>query len=333
MRARGTGYLLETPFKEGSEVKKGDLLFVIDPRPYQAELDKAQALLAASEARLKRAEGDFQRAKGLHDANPPVIGAGELNRIATEREEAQAGVRAARAGLDIARLNLDFTRVTSPLDGRIGRRLIDPGNLVKADETLLARIVSDDPLYAYFDMDEKTLLGLRKATNEGKPSMPRDGSLPVLMGLSGEEGYPHKGTLNFVSNQVNPAGTLTLRAVFANPRPAGGERLLTPGMFARLRLPLGSPHKALLVPDAAIGTDEGLKYVYVIDADNKVQYRRVTTGSLQAGGLRVIAEGLHPDDRVAVGKLKDLRPRMEVQPVMVVVPAETPGKPPEQGKK
>ena len=166
-------------------------------------------------------------------------------------------------------------------------------------------------MYVFFDMDEPTLLRTRKAVNAGKIKLPEKGTkMPVLMGLQGEEGFPHEGTINFVNNQVNPTtGSILVRGVFANPLPKGGHRLLSPGMFVRVRLPIGQPHPALLVIDRAIGSDQGHKYVYVLDAENKVQYRRVTTGPLQDDGLRVIEQGLKPDDWVIVGGLQQVRLR------------------------
>ncbi len=212
--------------------------------------------------------------------------------------------------MEIYTLQHDFTRVTSPIDGQISRYYLTLGNLVNQDPTLLTTVVSVDPMYAYFEMDEPTLLRTRKAINEGKIKLPADHSLPVLMGLQGEEGFPHKGVINFVNNQFNPTtGSILVRGVFPNPRPERGERLLSPGMFVRIRLPIGLPHPALLVVDRSIGSDQGMKFVYVLDADNKVQYRRVTTGALQDDGLRVIEQGLEPDDWVVVGGLQQVRPR------------------------
>jgi multidrug efflux system membrane fusion protein len=327
LRARVSGYITRVLFKDGAEVKRGDALFEIDPRPYQAELEKAQALLAAAEARLKRVEGDAKRARALLDSK--VVGPQELEKIAAEREEAVAGVRVARAGLELARLNLDFTRVISPIDGRIGRRLLDPGNLVKADETALARVVSEDPMYTYFDMDERALLQIRGAVSGGRLKQPLDRAVPALVQLAGEEGYPHRGAIDFVNNQVNPAtGAISVRAVLPNPRLAGGMRLLSPGMFARIRLATSDPHRALLVPDRAVQLEPGKKYVFVVDAEGKVQRRRVTAGQLQDGGLRVIDEGLKPEDRVAVGGFDRLRPGLTVRPKDVAVPEEKPGKEP-----
>ena len=170
---------------------------------------------------------------------------------------------------------------------------------------MLTTVVSVDPMYVYFEMDEPTLLRTRKAVNEGKIKMLDKGmKLPVFMRLQGEEGFPHQGTINFVNNQVNPTtGSILVRGVFPNPLPKGGRRLLSPGMFVRIRLPIGQPHPALLVADRAVGSDQGLKFVYVVDAENKAQYRRVTSGASQDDGMRVIDEGLKPDDWVRLRRI------------------------------
>jgi len=205
--------------------------------------------------------------------------------------------------------------VTSPIDGRVSRYYLTLGNLVNQDQTLLTTVVSQDPMYVYFDTDEPTLLRVRRAVSEGRIKPAEDGKNPVLMGLQDEEGFPHKGTIDFVNNQVNPTtGSITVRGVFPNPKLPGGVRLLSPGMFVRVRLPIGPKHPALLVIDRAIGSDQGLKYVYVVDKENKIQYRRIKIVPLQDNGLRVITEGLKPTDRVVGGGLQQVRPRMEVRP-------------------
>jgi multidrug efflux system membrane fusion protein len=319
VRARVSGYLVKVHFKEGSEVQQGELLFEVDPRPYQAELDQAQAALALSEARLRRLAAELQRAKQL--AAGKAISQEELDKIAADHAEAEAAVRVPKAAVAAAQLKLSFTRVAAPCSGVIGRSLLSPGSLVKADETALAQIVTLDPMYVYFDVEEATLLRIRQGINAGKVK-PADPALPVWLGLVGEPGYPHQGTVDFVDNQVNPqTGTIKFRAVFANPRPPAGVRLMAPGMFARVRLPLGAPYAALLVTDRAIGSDQGQKYVYVVDADGKVQSRPVTTGALQADGLRVIATGLKAGDSVVVEGLTKLRPGMVVSPKVVPMPA------------
>jgi membrane fusion protein, multidrug efflux system len=230
-------------------------------------------------------------------------------------EEAQAQMKAYQASLEVYRLNLTFCSVLSPIDGRVSRYYVTLGNLVNQDQTLLTTVVSQDPMYAYFDTDEPTLLRIRRAIAAGRIKLAEKGENPVSMGLQDEEGFPHEGTIDFVNNQVNPTtGSITMRGVFPNPKLPGGVRLLSPGMFVRIRLPIGPPHQALLIIDRAVGSDQGMKYVYVVDGENKAQYRRVTTGMLQDNGLRVIAEGLKPDDRVVIGGLQQVRPRMEVRP-------------------
>ncbi len=325
IRARVTGFLTKIGFKEGSEVKKDALLFEIDPRPYQAQYDQAKSQVALNEAQRKLAEANYARLAALAKGS---VSQQELDQSKATLDEAAAQVKAAEASLEVYRLNLDFTKVTSPIDGQVGRAYYTLGNLVMQDQTLLTTVVSTDPMYGYFDMDERTILRIRAAINEGKIRPRQNGAeLPVLMGLEGEDGYPHRGSLDFVNNVINPStGTVAIRGVFPNPRPANGRRLLSPGMFVRIRLPIGQPHPALLVVDRAVGSDQGLKYVYVIDQDRKVQYRRVKTGSLQDDGLRVIEDGLKPDDWVVVGGLQQLRPRMEVDTEQVAMP--TPGAPP-----
>jgi multidrug efflux system membrane fusion protein len=314
IRPRVTGYLTESPFKEGTEVKKGDVLFQIDPRPYQAQLDQAQAQVALNQASLKLAQATLERVR-------PLVGTGAASRQELDEDvaavnEAEARIKASQAAVEVYKLNLEFCRVTSPIDGVVSRFYYTVGNLVSQDQTLLTTVVSPDPMFAYFDMDEPTLLSIRRAINDGRIKVPSDrADIPILMGLQGEDGFPHKGNFNFINNVVNPStGTIAVRGVFANPKPANGSRLLSPGMFVRIRLPIGQAHPALLVIDRAVGSDQGLRFVYVVDSDNKVQYRRVTTGPLQDDGLRVIESGLEKGERVVTGALQQVRPRMEVSP-------------------
>ena len=224
--------------------------------------------------------------------------------------------------MEISRLNHEFTRIVSPIDGQISYYRKTLGNLVNQNQTRLTTIVSVDPMYVHFEMDEPTLLRYRRAVNEGKLQVPKDRTkVPVLMGLQGEDGFPHQGTINFVNNQVNPTtGSILVRGVFANPKSKGGHRLLSPGLFVRIRLPIGVPHRALLVIDRAVASDQGRKYVYVLDAENRVQSRRITTGALQDDGLRVIEEGLKPDDWVVSGGILQARPRREIRPERVPMP-------------
>ncbi len=320
VQARVTGYLVQMPFKEGAEVKKDDLLFEIDPRPYRAQLDQAQAQVHLYEAQLKLAIANYARGKELAKT-PGAISQQDLDAYQAQEEEASAALKAAKASLEVYDLNLAFTQVASPIDGQVSRYYLTLGNLVNQDQTLLTTVVSLDPMYAYFDMEESTLLRIKRRINEGTIKLFTENEVPVFMGLQGEDGYPHQGTINFVNNQVNPAtGSILVRGVFPNPKSTEGIRLLSPGMFVRIRLPIGQAHPALLVIDRAVASDQGLKYVYVMDAENKVQYRRVTIGMLQEDGLRVILDGLKADDWVVVGGLQQIRPRMEIKPQQIPMP-------------
>jgi multidrug efflux system membrane fusion protein len=335
VRPRVTGYLMKMPFKEGSEVKKGELLFEIDPRPYQAQLNQAQSQVVLNEAQLKLAKTNYAR-------DAPLVPSGavtprELDQERAAVEEAAARIEASKAALEIYKLNLAFTKVMSPIDGQISRYYLTVGNLVNQDQTLLTTVVSLEPIYVYFDMDEPTLLRLRKAYSAGVIKASADGKFLVLMGLQGEDGFPHQGTIDFVNNQVNPAtGSISLRGVFPNPKPKVGVRLLSPGMFVRVRFPIGQPHQALLVFDRAIGSDQGLKFVYVLGADNTLQYRRVSTGALQEDGLRVITDGLKQDESVLVGGLPQVRANLKIQPEPRAMPTlgqTQPTTPPDQPSK
>ncbi len=324
VRPRVTGYLVQILFKEGSDVKKGDLLFQIDPRPYKAQLDQAVGQVQLNQASLTLARTTYARDQAIVKTTPGAVSQQQLDQDKAAVDEAEARVKASQASTEVYKLNLEFTKVTSPIDGRISRYYLTVGNLVNQDQTLLTTVVSLDPMYVYFDMDEPTLLRIRKARNAGQIKVAPGVQFPVLLGLQGEDGFPHQGTVNFINNQVNPAtGSITLRGVFPNPQPEGGTRLLSPGMFVRVRLPIGQPHPALLVIDRAIGSDQGLKFVYIVDAQHQVQYRRVTTGALQEDGLRVITDGLSADDLILVGGLPQVRPHMQIQPEVTAMPTLT----------
>jgi membrane fusion protein, multidrug efflux system len=317
---RVTGYLVKMPFKEGSLVKKDELLFEVDPRPYKAQLDQAEGQVKLYQAQLTLAKAtlgrDIEVAK-----TPGAISPQQLDQDRASVAQAEASVEAAQASLEVFKLNLSFCSVTSPIDGMVARYFLTLGNLVNQDQTQLTTVVSLDPLYAYFDMDEPTLVMIRLAIGDGKIKIYPKGDIPVFMAVQGEQGYPHKGSINFLNNQVNPStGSIAVRGIFPNPDLKDGVRLLSPGMFVRVHLPIGEPHPALLVIDRAIGSDQGLKYVYVIDAQNKAAYRRVTTGPLQPDGLRVITEGLKPGEWVAVGALQQIRPNMQVKTEKIAMP-------------
>ncbi len=330
VRARVNGYLDKIEFKEGDEVKKDALLFQIDPRPYKAELDRTQGQIALQEANLKRREADLRRNEPLGVRG--VVSAQEMDQFRAARDEAAAAVTASKANSESSRLNLEFTDVKARIGGRIGRPLVTVGNLITADQTLLTTIVSVDPMYAYFDVDERTMLRVQKLIREGKVQSARESEYPVELGLANEDGnYPHKGTIDFVNNRVDAStGTLQVRGVFKNPPlnpKVPSSRLLTPGLFVGVRLPIGVPHKALLVSDRAVAADLGQKFLYVVDAADVVRKRLVTTGQMHRG-LRAVEGELKAGDRVVVSGLQRVRDGAEVKPELVPMPSAVAAKAP-----
>jgi RND family efflux transporter MFP subunit len=317
LRARVSGYLDKVNFKEGALVKKGDVLFEIDPRTYQAVLRNAEGNLAAAEARTQRLDADLARARRL-------IGTGAMSRedydkIYGDRGEAAASRAALKAAVERAQLDLGFTKVTAPVSGRIRSYYVTVGNLVSAGDqtpgTLLTTIVSVDPMYAYFDVDERTVLRVKQLIREGKLGTPDHVEIPVWLGLANEDGFPHRGAINFTDNQVKSGtGTLRVRGVFPNK-----DEALSPGYFARVRVPIGSPHRALLVSERALDTDQGQKVVYVVDQDNRVISRPVRLGALH-DGLREITDGLKSGNRVIANGLQQVRPGVTVEPNLVDMP-------------
>jgi RND family efflux transporter MFP subunit len=330
VRARVTGYLDKINYKEGSEVTKRAVLYEIDPRPYQAALKQAQAQVSLQEAQVKYQQAVYQRNVQLRSAGTAqAVSLEELQQSLAQRNTAEASLQAARASVETAQLNLDWTKVTSPIDGLIGRTLVTRGNLVVADQTLLTTIVSQDPMYAYFDVDEPTVLRVQELIREGKYKSAREpGSrVPVFLGLATESGYPHQGYIDFISNQVNATtGTLQIRGTFSNPKPPVGPRLLTPGLFVRIRVAVSAPYSALLVTQAAIGADQNLHYVYVLNAKNEVERLDVQLGAVQKNGLQVITSGLSADDRIVVNGTQHVQPGVAVNPRLVPMPASLPAK-------
>jgi membrane fusion protein, multidrug efflux system len=329
VRARVSGYLDKVNFNDGDEVEKGTLLFEIDARPYRAELDRAEATLRQGEARLTRLAADHRRADVLFKKG--AIGLEEFDRINGDFAEGQATIGVATAALDLAKLNLDFTRVTAPISGRLSRRMVDPGNLVRADDTPLTTIVSLDPMYVYFDIDERTLLKLRRLVAEGKIKPRQEAEVPVLVGLSDEKdedgvsSFPHRGTINFSDNKVDTStGTLRVRGVINNPKP----RILSPGLFVRIRLPIGTSNKSILIDEQAIGSQQTNKFIYVVRKEmdkgkmvDKVYSENIEVGTLVNAGkpeerkmLRVVKSGrVTENDLVVVGGLQRIRDRMAVK--------------------
>jgi RND family efflux transporter MFP subunit len=327
VRSRVTGYLDEVNFKDGDEVNEGVSLFEIDPRPYKIDLDRTEGSAAQTEARLERLEADHRRVVALF--NRGAVGREEFDRITGDYKEARASLNVARANRDMARLNIEFTKVRAPIGGLLSRRLADPGNLVQADVTTLTTIVSPDPMYLYFDIDERTVMKLRGLVREGKLRSREQGAVaPILAALAEEEGFPHKGVIDFSDNKVNPrTGTLRVRGVIENPVVKGKNfRLMSPGLFARVRMPLGESHRTLLVTERAIDTDQGQKILYVVDDKNKVDSRPVRLGAIH-DGLRAIEDGLKSGERVIVVGLQQVRPGAVVEPKLVDMPVSSPRRP------
>jgi len=310
IRPRVSGYIQRVTFTEGREVRKGEVLFQIDPRPYQAELARTQAELDRARSAAALAANDVRRADPLVKAQ--AISREEYDSRTSAEAQGGASVKAAEAAVETARLNLEWTRVRSPISGRVSNALVTPGNLVEAGQpaTLLTTVVSLDPMYVYFDSDEQTYLRYAGRARNNGPNW-RDGKLVVHLGLANEEGYPHEGRLDFVDNQIDPnTGTIRTRAVFSNK-----SRALTPGLFARVKLVGDHKRKALLVRDAAIGTDQDRKFVLVLGPGDSLVYRPVVAGRL-VDGLRIIDSGLQPNERVVVNGLMRVRPGMKVAPTL-----------------
>jgi multidrug efflux system membrane fusion protein len=321
---RVTGYLVSAPFREGAEVTAGDLLFEIDPKPYQAQYDQAASQVALYQAQVKEAQADYNRNKAVAQTAPGAVTQQDLDRYLAVLDESVAAVKAAQASLEIYKINLGYCKVVSPIDGMVSRYYLTVGNLVNQDQTQLTTVVSLDPMYVYFDLDETTLQRVRTAINEHRIERYQQGQLPFYVGLSGEDGFPHEGKINFVNNTVNAGtGSITVRGSIDNKRPEGGTRIMSPGMFVRVRLPIGKPHRALLVIDRALGFDQGVRYAFVVGKNNVIEQRRVTTGALQENGLRVIESGLTANDTVVVGGIQQVRPRMQIRPDLVTMPTLT----------
>jgi multidrug efflux system membrane fusion protein len=311
LRPRVSGYIERVAFDEGQEVRQGDLLFTIDPRRFKANLDRALADLdrARSEARLAQAQD--RRAQTLIDAK--AISREEFESRRASSAQGNAAVRAAEAAVAAARLELQYTQVRAPISGRVGRALVTRGNLAQADSTLLATVVSVDPVHVYFETDEQAYLHYKQLERDGRGGA----QSAVRIGLADEQGYPHEGRLDFVDNQVDPrTGTIRARAVVSNP-----DRRFTPGLFARVQLQGGTAQSAMLIDDKAVLTDQDRKYVYVLGPQNTAVRKDVVLGR-QVDGLRVVDGGLSANDRVIVhGVQKVFMPGMPVAPKPIVMGA------------
>ncbi len=307
IRAQVSGYLDTVHFKDGADVQAGDPLFDIDPRIYVATVDSAKASVSQAQALMDRLGRDFERMTRLRSSG--AASQEEIDRITGDRAEADGALAVAKAALKLAETNLGYTKINAKFAGRLSRRMVDPGNIVKANDTLLTNLVALDPIYATFDIDERTLLKYRRLIEDGKVSSARSTAIEVQIALADEETFTRAGTIDFVDNQVDAnTGTLRTRATVPNPK-----LLLSPGLFVRVRVPVGPERKVTLIPEEALASDQGQKYVYLVNDKDEVVYRRVKLGR-QVDRLRVIEEGISPTDRVIVSGLQRVRPGVKVIP-------------------
>ncbi len=329
--ARVSGYLNDPVyFKDGTMIEKDAKLFQIDPRMYQADLHRAEGTVSQYEAHVERLKKEYVRAKNLLSSRS--VSQEEHDRYKADFDEAVASLEVAKANRDLASLNLEWTEVRAPISGMLSRRMVDPGNLVKADNTVMTSIVSLDPLYVYFDVHEQAMLRIKRLMQEGKLKLQAQGekAVPVQIGLADESDFPHQGVVDFTDNRVDlNTGTLRFRARIDNPADAHGNRFIVPGLFVRVRLPIGEAHPALMVREQAMVTDQGRKTVYVVKEkkDDKGQVvknakgqptyiamvRDVGTVGVLRDGFREVEKGVEPGDWVVVEGMQRLRPGLEVQ--------------------
>jgi membrane fusion protein, multidrug efflux system len=310
IRPRVSGYIDRIAFKEGDMVKAGDLLFVIDPRPYRATYDSAAGQLERARASAQLAEAQYKRAESLVKTDAISIDTYDTRNAALG--QTSADMHAAEAALATAKLNLDFTEVRSPIAGRVSRALLTLGNLVQADQTVLTSVVSQDPVYVYFQPDEQSFLRYRELARKGERA---NSDNPVRVGLASETGFPHSGTMNFVNNQVDAAtGTINVRATVPNP-----DGVFVPGLYARVQLEGRAEYMAVLIDDKAIMIDQDRKYVYVLGPEDKVKRKDIVLGSVH-DGLRVVQAGLDANDKVIVAGLQKIfAPDTKVKPNLVAM--------------
>jgi len=310
IRPRVSGYIDKVAFTEGSQVKRGDLLFVIDPRPYKADADRAAADVKRYKTALDLARIELTRVQRLKDSG--AVSEEELDERKSALAQTEANVAGSEAALEAANLNLNFTQVTSPIAGRASRAEVTRGNLVTGGingGTLLSSVVSMDPMYLYFDADEQSYLRYSQMARSGERPSSRDVANPVQVGLANEEGFPHSGTVDFVDNQLNPqTGTIRARAILQNK-----DGLYTPGLFARVQLLGSSEYSAILIDDRAVNTDQSQKYVFVLGPGNVIEYRRVKLGRI-IDGLRIVREGLKSGDVIVVNGAQRVHPGITVNP-------------------
>jgi len=318
IRPRVSGYITEIRFNAGAIVKKGDLLYVIDPRPYQADFDRAAAEVDRMDAQLKLAQIELNRAKELRDKN--TISASEFDQKAATYQGSAAAKSSAEAAKNSAALNLEFTQIKSPIDGRVSDARITLGNLVQpgaGPESVLTTVVSVDPIYAKVDADENAVLKYVKLSEEGKRVSARTAKIPAFVELGNENDFPHEGYIDFVDNRLDPGtGTIRARVVLKNWNPA----FITPGFFARVRVAGATPYRAALVDDKVISSQQGLKYAFVVKPDNTIERRNLETGALFEG-KRIVKTGLKNGEKVVSTRLQLLQTGMKVQPIPEEPPA------------
>ena len=318
IRPRVSGYITEIRFEAGAIVKKGDLLYVIDPRPYQADFDRAKAEVDRMDAQLKLAQIELNRAKELRDKN--TISASEFDQKAATFQGAAAAKSSAEAAKNAAALNLEFTQIKSPVDGRVSDQRITVGNLVQpgaGPESVLTTVMSVDPIYAKVDADENAILKYVKLSEEGKRVSARTAKIPAWVELGNETDFPHEGYVDFVDNRLDPGtGTIRARIVLKNWNP----NFITPGFFVRVRVAGATPYRAALVADRVISSQQGLKYAFVVKPDGTIERRNLETGSLFEG-KRIVKSGLKDGDKVVSTRLQLLQAGMKVQPIPEEAPA------------
>lgn len=308
--ARVQGFLEKVGYKDGDQVKKGDLLFQIDKTDYEIALQIAQATVAQQQALLQQAEADLKRKRDL--VKTSAVSVAQVDESLAKRDSTAAALAQAKGQVEQAKTNLAYTTIVAPFDGAVTARFVDPGAMVGAGEpTKLATIVQQKPIYINFNIDEQQVLHVREQLREAGVTLKELGPIPVGIGLQTETGYPHTGTLNYVAPEVDAStGTLAARAIFKND-----DIILTPGMFVRVRIPKQKDVPSLLIPDVALGNSQEGRYVLVVNDKNIVEQRLVATGDTVDGGLRIITSGLKPDDRVVVGGMMRALPGSVVVPV------------------
>ena len=314
VRARVSGFLEKVNFSDGQMVEKGQVLFVIDQRPFRIELERAKAGYEQALASLKTAEDNYNRVESLKETG--ALSTEEYDRRKQAFVHARASLELAAASVDHAKLNLEFTEVKAPISGLVSRDKVNEGNIIdggSANSTLLTTIVATSPIHFYFTESESEYLKYVRLAKEGKRGNARSEGIPVMIKLSDEEQFMHTALLDFVDNEIDEqSGTIESRAVMDN-----NDHLLEPGMFGKARISGSEEHKALMIPDEIIGTNQSLRYVYVLDEEHKVSSRNLTLGPLHSNGLRIVRSGLQPKDQLIINNLQKIRPGMPVSPKVV----------------